>query len=605
MRRSVSTMACDACRVRKIKCDSRAPVCGNCQLYGTACKYEAPRRRRGPKPIAQKPSEVPPSGNDTLATSPAAHGASFNDAVTIQAPLDGHVTPESEARHSNHVVSSHSPESVHTRSITAGLTGSFTGTGSQHASTCRQSILGVESVALQTHRNFSTAIRKYGQPQDLAGKWIDKFVMYRFPFCPAVHIESLYSAIPLLTPSRQHPTSPSTTSVNGGEDDSEFTLEEMRSYTLLTALCAVMCTLAEPHPVTPYDASDLAKIFLSASRNMLSCYEDFDIEHPNSSSLLLRYFQSNTLHFFGKIRAAMHLLRSAWSLAITLRLYDETSLTGVEDVEAQRLRRMFWCMYQGDKSASVLNGVPSMIMDLCLEQPITLAIEGPSQVALLHGESSFQFEEKTMAAFHMSTHLWRSGTDILLDMKMIAHARARAPQIEAGTPVPRANAIMHAYLSFCALLDDLPPWLANPDSYSASDEAVALQQRRSFWAQKTNLIITYHCLRLAIIRQAEKHGLCHLFGLTNDGSMLAMRRLKISNDMLLAVKSVPFESLQANGEPGAEKLRQAGVELLGIAHQTDDQVLAARANALFSQLLDVITSLNSKVSEELAGILAS
>ncbi|KAF3343716.1 Phenylacetone monooxygenase [Verticillium dahliae VDG2] len=204
----------------------------------------------------------------------------------------------------------------------------------------------------------------------------------------------------------------------------------------------------------------------------------------------------------------------------------------------------------------------------------------------------------------MSTQLWRSGTDILLDMKIIAHARARAPQSEAGTPVTRANAIMHAYLTFCALLDDLPPWLANPDSYSAPDEAVALQYRRSFWAQKTNLIVTYHCFRLAIIRQAEKHGLCHLFGLTNDGSMLAMRRLKISNDMLLAVKSVPFESLQANGEPGAEKLRQAGVELFGIAHQTDDQVLAARANALFSQLLDVITSLNSKVSEELAGILA-
>ncbi|KAM0281437.1 hypothetical protein ACHAQH_003560 [Verticillium albo-atrum] len=395
------------------------------------------------------------------------------------------------------------------------------------------------------------------------------------------------------------------TNIDGRPDGLDFTLEEMRSYTLLTALCAVMCTIPEPDPNTPYDDSGIAKIFLSASRSMLSCYADFDMEHPDSSSLVLRYFQSNTLHFFGKIRAAMHLLRSAWSLAITLRLYDETSLAGIDDVEAQRLRRVFWCMYQGDKSASVLNGVPSLMMDLCLEQPITLTIEGPSQVGLLRGDSSFQFEKQTMAGFHMSTHLWKSGTDILLDLKIIVHARARAQQIDAGAPEPRANAVMHAYLSFCALLDDLPSWLANPDSYSAADKAVTLLRRRSFWAQRTNLLITYQCLRLAIIRQAEKHGLCHLFGLTNDGSMLAMRKLKISNDMLLAAKSVPFESLQANGEPCVEKLRQAGVELLGIAHQTDDQVLASRANALFSQILDVITALNSKVSEELVGILAS
>lgn len=49
-----------------------------------------------------------------------------------------------------------------------------------------------------------------------------------------------------------------------------------------------------------------------------------------------------------------------------------------------------------------------------------------------------------------------------------------------------------------------------------------------------------------------------------------------------------------------EKLRQAGMDLLEIAHKSSEAI-AARARAILADLLDVISKLNSRVSDELGG----
>lgn len=54
-----------------------------------------------------------------------------------------------------------------------------------------------------------------------------------------------------------------------------------------------------------------------------------------------------------------------------------------------------------------------------------------------------------------------------------------------------------------------------------------------------------------------------------------------------------------------EKLRQAGVELLGILNTSIEPAISSRANALFVGLLDIIAALDSQVSRELASSLVA
>lgn len=334
-------------------------------------------------------------------------------------------------------------------------------------------------------------------------------------------------------------------------------LRDMRSFALLASLCSIICAVMQGQLTSPYDLA-MSEDFLSASRSMLSQYEDHDIEKPDSTSIVIRLFQSNTLHYFGRTRAAIHLLRTAWSVSLTLRLHNEVALVErAGPMEAQLLRNAFWSLYQADKSASVLNNVPAMMQEFCLNEPFTLAIESPNEPALLLRGSqtltgSQRYEEQAMAGFRLCTELWKTGAEILLDMKLLVYSRDRASMArgEDGRQNGYDTAIMHSYVSFCGILDNLPSWLRNPDSHDPSDEDVASSpQRRGFWASRANLLVTYHCLRLIVLCSAEEHGLCHLLGLTSDESILAIRKIKIAKDLLTFVRSVPFECLQANGEP--------------------------------------------------------
>ncbi|RKP27290.1 hypothetical protein SYNPS1DRAFT_12910, partial [Syncephalis pseudoplumigaleata] len=40
-------LACDACRKRKVKCDSVKPACSGCQRHNTVCHYQTEIRKRG------------------------------------------------------------------------------------------------------------------------------------------------------------------------------------------------------------------------------------------------------------------------------------------------------------------------------------------------------------------------------------------------------------------------------------------------------------------------------------------------------------------------------------------------------------------------------
>ncbi|RSM08863.1 hypothetical protein CDV31_008002 [Fusarium ambrosium] len=162
----------------------------------------------------------------------------------------------------------------------------------------------------------------------------------------------------------------------------------MRAFTLVTALCAMVVSIM-PESLLPY-RDHLTKPFLSASREMLSCFEIHDLDCPTSASLTIRMFQSAALqHVTGKANAAFHVHGHAALLAQRLRLYSERSIEQYDALEGQLLRMNFWHLYASDMTAAALQSRPFTLRESLFDEPLTLKSEGPRDVSLLDPAISY------------------------------------------------------------------------------------------------------------------------------------------------------------------------------------------------------------------------
>lgn len=432
-------------------------------------------------------------------------------------------------------------------------------------------------------------------------EYLDNFMLSNFPSLPMIHPYTLKKNVRLLLPSSRHLFEHAATNTESVAE-TERRGADMRAFTLLTAVCATAsCRSRRISTDLRMDAT-LAP-FLSASRHMLACFEDWDISHADSSSLLIRTCHSAALHHLGQTRQSWYILGDALRLAIDMRLYDESSYQNLSPLETKLRKNNFISLSMSDKSASVLNNRPTIFYEICLNESVTTPTILEDEFSLLvPGDSRYDqpYEKQLHAGFYLSYRLWTMATDILLDMKTLSRLYKRSG-CDVPTQDPVQMGIMHSYMDFCGILDTLPPWLRGPDCHTAGNEAATDYQRRTFWHQRANIVITFHCLRLILLRRAMEKGLCMLLGLTNNPDMLALRKIEIASDLAAAAASTPFEALHANGEPLVEKLRQVGVSLLEIVHQNVNDAVSSRAQSLLSTLIDIIARLDSRVSDELSG----
>ncbi|RAK98435.1 uncharacterized protein BO80DRAFT_163294 [Aspergillus ibericus CBS 121593] len=80
--------ACDACSIRKVKCDTSGPPCRSCASLDIPCTYERPSRRRGPpnrhaeafkkQKLAESPAGSPSPSDHTTTPGPPASTPSSN-----------------------------------------------------------------------------------------------------------------------------------------------------------------------------------------------------------------------------------------------------------------------------------------------------------------------------------------------------------------------------------------------------------------------------------------------------------------------------------------------------------------------------------------------
>ncbi|KAM0483999.1 hypothetical protein ACHAP7_003501 [Fusarium lateritium] len=544
-----ASRACDRCRRRKARCDfaDLGNRCTSCRESGTQCTFDLPIARRGPKSRTRKSQSQAEASSTAELTAPT--------------------SASSSARWDSNAVDLGLSPPLMVRSVSG------------------------DATVQQRWQNLSRTLAFITNDlHQFVTRCFDLFFEYLYPLTPLVHEPSLRDSLSYFT---QFPISDSFSGVGILELWPETT------FTLITAVCAEAAFLL-PKDLFP-EGQSVADIFLNASRTCLNQYLEAELENPNANSITIRYFHSNCLHAAGKPKYSWHIFGEATRLAQVMQLNLETSLEGLQPVEAELRRRAFWIVYMGDKSAAILNNRPITIHKFSFESGITTAypsgIEDEAPV-LSPGNlvtNSEVVRITCIEGFNANLRLWQNASDLLLELRLIQDRAQQDLGVRSLQPLISAQEKDHLdalYVRFITCLDDLPPYLQSYTFAALADGS--RETTKQFLIQCANLQVSIHCLRMVITQKLE-----NLPYYKSEIGHSDLRKTEIARDMLRVIQEAPFWSLQVNGEPYVEKIRLTGASLLEIIHRNGSSPIAARARSDFAVLLDLLTRLDSKASDAL------
>ncbi|KAJ6032504.1 hypothetical protein N7540_003236 [Penicillium herquei] len=335
--------------------------------------------------------------------------------------------------------------------------------------------------------------------------------------------------------------------------DTLVDLEEIRSYTLVCALCAATAYLLSGRDDPP--GAVVGPIFLHASREMLHLYEPLDVECPDSSSLVIRMFQAGALHTDGRLHLSWHLFGAALRLGEQMQLEDPRSLQGVDPLEA-RLRVMaFRTIRISARYHRTLENHPLSICDPPWSSLASSDDDSEIPMMMMMSSSPWdkppEYESQLLVAFKLFEKIWVTASEILTDLDCFVQLDRRNKSILPTLIESHQNHFLEPYSTFLGLLDDLPVFLHSPESIMQVgnlDKTVTEIQYRQFWVQRANLFVNYHCLRMLILNRFAQYGLTMMIGVQKTDTMIALRKTEIAHDMNVFVTNAPIDSLLVNGE---------------------------------------------------------
>lgn len=324
----------------------------------------------------------------------------------------------------------------------------------------------------------------------------------------------------------------------------------LRSLTLLTSLCAAV-TYTVPQSLLP-NKHLTGPLFLRAARETLRIYEDYDLEHPDSSSLVIRLFLSSAIQTAtGTHGVAFHILSEAGVIAMRMRLYDESSLEGREPVEENLLRNAFWQLYVCDKTALVMKGRPITIHETLFETELTLRTHSRSSVLLFdHGRESngTGIEDRLLEGFHVIRRLWTMAARVIQAMELNSK---RTSDAHTDTESCRESVaqLSEAYFKMITSTNNLPAWVRFPGELPPDVSQDADQHRfEIFQRQRTSYLITLHSIKFLMLKSAIQCNMTEVMGVSPDPLTLAMRQIELGQDFLNILEGLPFLHLQVEGE---------------------------------------------------------
>lgn len=330
------------------------------------------------------------------------------------------------------------------------------------------------------------------------------------------------------------------------------TIARLRSFTLLTAICATMSFLHGQF-MTPF-AAVAGPLFLQAARDTLRTYEEYDLLRPDSSSMRIRMLLANCLQqYAGENGLSWHTVGQASLVARTLRLYSERELARDDPLESTLLRYTFWMLYMSDCAAICMRNRAVILHEPLLGSDMDLGEFGPNQVPLMDQSQPYcrnNFERSILEAFHLLVQNWSLAARLMLVIR--SYGRLATAQSSDDFLIRRAEEIKaaQAYVAFVSVLDTMPTWLQAPNNFVSGDDAAARHQRSCYMSQRYRLLSSHYCARLLAVHECRSVGLTAAIGLHDNDATIAVEQLNIARDFIYNLQSVPFDYLQTNGETG-------------------------------------------------------
>ncbi|KAF5584077.1 hypothetical protein FPCIR_8768 [Fusarium pseudocircinatum] len=437
--------------------------------------------------------------------------------------------------------------------------------------------------AARTYLDFLVGLQTLASdetPASIAHRCIFLYTRYVFGSVPLCHEASLRATVGRFFDTQQHsPCDNYSWALSCfSPEDGHSEIEKLRSLTLLLALCAaVSYTVPESLLPIKYLA---APLFLKTTRELLHIYHDYDLEHPDSSSLNIRMFLSSAIQTStGANGVAFHILSEAGLIAMRMRLYCETSLEGRNPIEQQILRNAFWQLYLSLKSSS-----PS---------PVTLFEYGPE----LNGA---EIEGRLLEGFHIIRRLWAMAARVIRGMESRSTGHT-----DKFTELYQEDVaeLSKAYFEIITLTNCFPGWDSSPAALPRDNDRREMDTclDNVLQRQKTSYLISLHSIKLFVLNSAISCNMIQVIGLNAEPLSLAMRLIELAQDFFNVLETIPFIHLQAEGEQCAEKIRRVGSLLLELAHNYDEEIVTSRASQCVQRSVNLLVRLDSKASDSLGG----
>jgi hypothetical protein len=386
----------------------------------------------------------------------------------------------------------------------------------------------------------------FNTPADVVQRCIDLFIQYMFPNTPIAHERTLRAGAALFLPG-YHSTN--LDAIEPPADTLNLTFE--KNFTLITALCGFVASVMPENLLVRGKA--LAGPFLHSSKAMLRIYEESDLEQPDSTSLAIRIWLSGALqNWTGKTGAAWHHHMEASLLALRLRLYEEASIRRDSAIESRLLRANFWLLYQSDKSAACLENRASVLSEGLFESDLTLLEHCDDDEPLLGPATCTaqgSLERNILVGFHLKVRIWSAAAAVITEMKSYIRSQKRPRRALSGEE-SEATRISELNIRFTTLVFNLPMSLQHPDTISTDNEPVGVCQKTCLWVLRSNIMTTYHCLKLVILQKCIENDMLGVLGLAQLPLSGTLRKLEIVQDFINELLAVPFTCYKVQGEAG-------------------------------------------------------
>ncbi|WVQ78291.1 hypothetical protein IAT38_000376 [Cryptococcus sp. DSM 104549] len=350
------------------------------------------------------------------------------------------------------------------------------------------------------------------------------------------------------------------------------------------ALCIVGSTLVQvPRSLINMDKHEVEELAMRCVKTARAKIA-YIWEEPTPTQLtfvVICYLEGIVHLFMGNNTAHVVTTAQANQLALAMRLNEEASYKGLDPIESEMRRRVYWLLFQADKSSACTRA-----RTICLRLDDA---NPPDRTPLITGfnivTNLFRILNDVLILQRRKTP--RSMDDILFDLQQVHLLRERTIQISFEVPDPYKLRMAYDSRSALPAVDWENKLLARFVDFfrSAGDSVHALN---SFLVMQGNILATQHLVRLVLLqtRQSLLTQLAVFTPIASHGLAYDEQAEDIACELLDGLNSLPVECVATNGPSLVQKVRFVAIHLMDASHEPAGA--AMRAQKLLMQFLSVL-----------------